>query len=76
MGPVPGAAQRRECPGEPQGAAGGLQCKRVGQMAEASYPNSPGSLQRATGAGLEAQSSDSHGATLGATDGNAAQVAI
>uniref|UniRef100_A0A8C0H1Y3 Uncharacterized protein n=1 Tax=Chelonoidis abingdonii TaxID=106734 RepID=A0A8C0H1Y3_CHEAB len=40
-------------------------------MAEASYPNSPGYLQREIGAGLEAQSSDSHGATLSATDGNA-----
>ncbi|XP_030436379.1 ankyrin repeat and SOCS box protein 1 isoform X2 [Gopherus flavomarginatus] len=40
-------------------------------MAEASYPNRPGYLQRETEAGLEAQSSDSHGATLGATDGNA-----
>ncbi|KAG6925640.1 ankyrin repeat and SOCS box containing 1, partial [Chelydra serpentina] len=54
-----------------QGAAGGLRCRRVGQMAEGSYPNSSGSLQRETGAGLQAQSSDSHGATLGATDGNA-----
>ncbi|KAM7154249.1 ankyrin repeat and SOCS box protein 1 isoform 3-T3 [Macrochelys suwanniensis] len=50
-----------------QGAARGLRCRRVGQMAEGSYPNSPGSLQRETGAGLQAQSSDSHGAT----DGNA-----
>lgn len=47
-------------------------------MAEGSYPNSQagsaGFLQRDTGDGLEPQSSDSHGANFGATNGNAGNV--